>query len=41
MGWRLDQEVDENFLEMLEQVIKKNDNIAVAFMGKFDLYDEK
>ncbi|WP_461899838.1 glycosyltransferase [Roseburia intestinalis] len=41
VGWRLDQEVDENFLEMLEQVIKKNDNIAVAFMGKFDLYDEK
>lgn len=41
VGWRLDQEVDENFLKMLEQVIKKNDNIAVTFMGKFDLYDEK
>jgi len=41
VGWRLDQEVDENFLDMLECVLKENQSIAVAFMGKFDLYNEK
>ena len=41
VGWRLDQEVDKFFLEMLEGVLKKNSNISVAFMGKFDSYDEK
>ncbi len=41
VGWRLDQEVDENFLDMLECVLEENQSIAVAFMGKFDLYNEK
>ena len=41
VGWRLDQEVDEIFLDMLECVLEENQRIAVAFMGKFDLYSEK
>lgn len=41
VGWRLDHEVDERFLDMLESVLEKDKSIAVAFMGKFDLYGEK
>ena len=41
VGWRLDQEVTNDFLTMLEAVLNENVNIQIAFMGKFDTYDEK
>lgn len=41
VGWRLDQEIDDKFLEMLEDALEEDDDIAVAFMGIFDTYGEK
>lgn len=36
VGWRLDEEIDGEFLKMLENVVKENPEIGVAFMGVFD-----
>lgn len=38
VGWRLDAEVDSAFLEMLERVVKQNEQIEAAFMGVFDSF---
>ncbi len=40
-GWRLDEEVDAVFLEMLEHTVSQKKNIAVAFMGIFNSCNEK
>lgn len=39
VGWRLDEEIDEVFLECLNHVMQADDNIVAAFMGKFDKYE--
>lgn len=41
VGWRLDEEVDDVFLEMLEQAVMMKGDIAVAFMGIFDSGKER
>lgn len=41
VGWRLDQEVTDDFLNMMENVLNESANVQVAFMGKFDTYDDK
>ncbi|MBO5523873.1 MAG: glycosyltransferase, partial [Roseburia sp.] len=41
VGWRLDAEVDSAFLEMLERVVRKNEQIEAAFMGEFDSFAER
>jgi glycosyltransferase involved in cell wall biosynthesis len=40
VGWRLDNEIDDLFLRMLEHVVLAQEKIGVAFMGKFDSFDE-
>lgn len=40
-GWRLDHEVDESFLQMLEEVLSREIETEVVFMGLFDSYEEK
>lgn len=40
-GWRLDEEVDETFLQMLETVCAADQRILVAFMGGFDTYEAR
>lgn len=41
VGWRLDEEVSEEFLQMLSQVIEKEPAVGVVFMGKFTKYRER
>lgn len=41
VGWRLDAEVDSAFLEMLERVVRQDEQIEVAFMGVFDSFGER
>lgn len=41
VGWRLDEEVDDEFLEMLEHTVKEQEKIVVAFMGRFTNFAEK
>lgn len=41
MGWRLDEEIDDRFLKMLDEVIEQQEGIVAAFMGKFDTYKER
>lgn len=41
VGWRLDAEVDSAFLEMLERVVRQNEQIEAAFMGVFDSFAER
>lgn len=41
VGWRLDQEITDEFLNMMEKVLNENANVQVAFMGKFDTYGDK
>lgn len=36
VGWRLDEEVNHEFMQMLERVVIEQQDIAVAFMGVFD-----
>lgn len=40
VGWRLDSEVNEEFLEMLQMATRQQEHLAVAFMGRFDQYDK-
>lgn len=41
VGWRLDEEITDEFLEMLEGILTNNANVWIAFMGVFELYHEK
>lgn len=41
VGWRLDDEIDSEFLDMLEKTILADEDIVVAFMGQFNLCEEK
>ena len=41
VGWRLDEEIDEMFLDMLKRVITACDAISVAFMGVFNTYETR
>ena len=41
VGWRLDQEIDDQFLDMIDQILQEKKNIQIVFMGKFDTYKEK
>lgn len=41
VGWRLDEEIDPEFLDMLEQVITLSNAVSVAFMGVFHSYEER
>lgn len=41
VGWRLDAEISAEFLNMLEHVIRENQEIGVAFMGVFDTWQEQ
>lgn len=41
VGWRLDEEVDYEFLEMLENTVIERKQIVIAFMGKFLKFKEK
>lgn len=38
IGWRLDEEIDRNFLEFLEHLLQKEPRIGIVFMGKFHHY---
>lgn len=40
VGWRLGDEISEEFLEVLEKCVSVNEKIAVAFMGQYDNYEE-
>lgn len=40
VGWRLDDEISEEFLSLLESVIVKQNHIAVAFMGRYLHYTD-
>lgn len=39
VGWRLDNEVGKEFLEMLQKVVRQQNGIEVIFMGRFDKYE--
>jgi glycosyltransferase involved in cell wall biosynthesis len=39
VGWRLDDEISQEFLAMLEHVTEKQKNIIVAFMGIYGKYE--
>ena len=41
VGWRLDQEIDDQFLDMIDLILQEKKNIQIVFMGKFDTYKEK
>ncbi|RHN04199.1 hypothetical protein DWZ31_16870 [Roseburia intestinalis] len=41
VGWRLDQEIDDSLLQMLEEVLEENTGIAVTFMGLFATYENR
>lgn len=41
VGWRLDAEADRNFFDCLSQILERNENIGVVFIGKFDRYEEQ
>lgn len=40
-GWRLDREADDSFLQMIEDVLNRECETEVVFMGLFDSYEEK
>ena len=35
VGWRLDEEISDEFLQMLDSVCRKDARIVAAFMGKY------
>lgn len=41
VGWRLDSEVSDEFLEMLQRVVQVRKRIQVAFMGRFERFTER
>lgn len=41
VGWRLDAEITDEFLEMLQEVVRREDKVGVAFMGKFEQYERR
>lgn len=40
VGWRLDEEISNEFLQMLDSVCHKDARIVAAFMGKYQNYEE-
>lgn len=40
VGWRLDEEISDEFLQMLDSVCRKDARIVAAFMGKYQNYEE-
>lgn len=40
IGWRLEEEVDETFLEMLCKVLADRESVSVAFIGGFQGYEK-
>ena len=38
VGWRLDEEISNEFLQMLDSVCHKDARIVAAFMGKYQNY---
>lgn len=41
VGWRLDSEVTDEFLEILQRVVQVEERARVAFMGRFDGFEER
>lgn len=39
VGWRLDEEIQDDFLAMLEQTLEEQKEIEVAFMGRYGEYE--
>lgn len=40
VGWRLDDEITDAYLEMLEEVVRKEPGIQVVFVGRFRRFGE-
>lgn len=40
VGWRLAEEIDGDFLKMLEHLVRERKDIGIAFAGKFDNYEK-
>lgn len=41
VGWRLDTEINKDFLNMLEYVLECNDKISIVFLGQFNTCKER
>lgn len=40
IGWRLDEEINEEFWNLLQAVTKQNENFRIAVIGKLDSYEK-
>jgi hypothetical protein len=41
VGWRLDDEVSEEFIQMLQEIIAQESGIGIVFMGGFAQFEER